>query len=122
MTDNKICYADCFNEKWGFRLDAGTPHKHINGGIELVDAPPESRYDEGWACEGCAVSSDGCPHKVKPLSQYLDEYIEREVELGNIRPVVSDLFAYDSWRELLEQALDAYQSTENVTIKIERNK
>ncbi len=25
------------------------------------------------------------------------------------------------WCELFEQALDAYQSTENVTIKIERN-
>lgn len=60
------------------------------------------------------------PDKVKPLVQYLDEYIECEIEIGNIRPAVSDLFAYNSWRELLEQALDAYQSTENVTIKIER--
>ena len=57
----------------------------------------------------------------KPLAQYLDEYIEHEIEIGNIRPAVSDLHAYNSWRELLEQALDAYESTENVTIKIERN-
>ncbi|KKN53849.1 hypothetical protein LCGC14_0598080 [marine sediment metagenome] len=43
----------------------------------------------------------------KPLAQYLDEYLRHEV--------------VDVDRELLEQALDAYQSTENVTIKIERN-
>lgn len=61
------------------------------------------------------------PEKVKPLAQYLDEYIEHEAdELGNISVAVGELYAYNSWRELLEQALDAYESTENVTIKIER--
>ena len=58
------------------------------------------------------------PEKVKPLAQYLDEYIEHEVELGNIES--ADMYAYDSWRELLEQALDAYESTEQVKIRIER--
>ena len=47
------------------------------------------------------------PDKVKLLAQYLGEYLRHEI-------VDVDL-------ELLEQALDAYQSTENVTIKIERN-
>lgn len=56
----------------------------------------------------------------KPLAQYLDEYIEHEIELGNIRPAVSDLFAYNSWRDLLQQALDAYESTEQVKIRIEK--
>jgi len=60
------------------------------------------------------------PDKVKPLAQYLDEYIEHEVEGGNISPDVDELFAYNSWRELLEQAFDAYESTEQVKIRIER--
>ena len=59
------------------------------------------------------------PDKVKPLAQYLDEYIEHEVEINNISPEVDELFAYDSWRELLQQALDAYESTEQVKIRIE---
>jgi len=62
-----------------------------------------------------------CPGKVKPLAQYLDEYIKHEVDIGNLNVIVSELFAYDSWRELLEQALDAYESTECVKIKIERD-
>ena len=57
---------------------------------------------------------------VKPLAQYLDEYIEHEVELNNVSPEVGELYAYNSWRELLEQALDAYESTEQVKIRIER--
>ncbi len=71
-------------------------------------------------CKECK-HNNGCPHKPKLLAQYLDEYIEHEVEAGNIDPSVSILYAYNSWCELLEQALDAYESTENVTIKIERN-
>ena len=68
--------------------------------------PAEDRYGRG-------------PDKVKPLAQYLDEYIEHEVELGNISPEVDELFAYDSWHELLQRALDAYESTEQVKIRIE---
>jgi len=60
------------------------------------------------------------PDKVKPLAQYLAEYVDAEIENGNISPDVAELYAYNSWRELLEQALNAYESTENVTIKIER--
>ena len=62
-------------------------------------------------CKNCKHNV-GCPHRLKPLAQYLSEYVE-------------PLDHYNSyiigWRALLEQALDAYQSTENVTIKIERN-
>lgn len=58
------------------------------------------------------------PDKVKPLAQYLDEYIEHEVEIGNIDPIY--MYAHDSWRELLEQALDAHESTEQVKIRIEQ--
>ena len=61
----------------------------------------------------------------KPLAQYLMEYIEHEIENRNIdittnKGVIMLSADYNSWRELLEQALDAYESTENVTIKIER--
>ena len=48
------------------------------------------------------------PDKVKPLAQYLGEYLRHEIS------------TYRSLDPILEQALDAYQSTENVTIKIER--
>jgi hypothetical protein len=60
------------------------------------------------------------PDKIKPLAQYLDEYIEHEAELGNVEPTVAYMYAYKSWRELLEQALDAYESTERVKIRIEK--
>jgi len=75
---------------------------------------------------GNCVSVSACKHqqrepeKVKPLAQYLDEYIEHEVELGNVEPTVAYMYAYDSWQQLLEQALDAYKSTEQVKIRIER--
>lgn len=74
--------------------------------IQNTGTPPESRYGRE-------------PEKVKSLAQYLDEYIEHEVDLDNIES--ADMYAYNSWRQFFEQALDAYQSTENVVIKIERN-
>jgi len=48
------------------------------------------------------------PDKVKSLAQYLAEYLDRYLN-GETLP-----------HELLKQALNTYQSTENVTIKIER--
>lgn len=59
---------------------------------------------------------------MKPLAQYLGEYIDHEIELGNL--LRTDLFVcaddYDSVQEMFEQALDAYESTQSVQIKIER--
>jgi len=53
----------------------------------------------------------------------LDEYIEHEANIGNIDISVAALeYTYNSWRELLEQALDAYESTENVVIQIIKKK
>lgn len=54
---------------------------------------------------------------VKPLVQYLYDYIEHEVEIGNIFRCMAGY----NWQALLEQALDAYESTQGVQIKIERN-
>ena len=51
------------------------------------------------------------PDKVKPLAQYLAEYLNHE---GDILP--ADI---GNSKDLLEQALDAYQSTERVKIRIE---
>jgi len=51
------------------------------------------------------------PEKVKPLAQYLSEYLDYQ---GNILP--ADM---DSLRDIFEQALDAYESTEQVKIRIE---
>jgi len=104
--------------------------------------PAESRYGREpekveWTCSRCgyrnaannevcmgAEMGDGRCGKPKPepksLAQYLDEYIDTEIENGNISPDVAELYAWNSWRELLEQALDAYESTEQVKIRIER--
>jgi hypothetical protein len=62
------------------------------------------------------------PSIPKLLAQYLDEYIEHEYNEGNIGEDVGVLYAWDSWRELLEQALDAYESTENVMVQIIKKK
>jgi len=46
--------------------------------------------------------------EVKPLAQYLSEHINDELD-------------YDvTWRELLEQILDAYENAEQVKIRIEK--
>ena len=68
----------------------------------------------GW--QPCPDCQNQKPSKVKPLAQYLAEYIEHECGMVDVFTTSGAI----SWRELLEQALDAYQSTENVTIKIER--
>lgn len=52
--------------------------------------------------------------KPKPLAEYLTEYIDQEIQ------------EHQQWvsvlpKEWLEQALEAYESTENVVIQIERN-
>ncbi len=59
----------------------------------------------------------------KPLAQYLDEYIEHEIKIGNIDKFVTAGHAIllgNSWAWLLKQALNAYESTEQVKIRIER--
>ena len=59
------------------------------------------------------ITEDGCGHEmthVKPLAQYLDEYIEHELADSTD----------DSWREFFERALTAYEETEQVKIRIEQ--
>ena len=63
-------------------------------------------------CKECKHNVD-CPHKPKSLAQFIDEYIDYEIGDSVVIGQV--------WVKLLKQALDAYESTENVTIKIERN-
>ena len=57
------------------------------------------------------------PDKVKPLAQYLAEYLDHDMVQRKTIYVWSDI---KKMKAIVEQALDAYQSTENVTIKIER--
>ena len=74
-------------------------------------------HDKNCPCiMKCECSRE--PDKVKPLAQYLSEYVKQEVNLPYAKPKIWSILA---WRKQFEQALDAYQSTENVTIKIERN-
>ena len=58
------------------------------------------------------------PDKVKPLAQYLAEYIDHEATAEEIDSLWNR--EINVWHELLEQALDAYESTEGVKIKIEK--
>jgi len=90
-----------------------------NKECEIHGTPPDPQHGRKLAELGAQYGRE--PNKVKPLAQYLGEYIEHEVELGNVDVGVAELYAWDSWQQLLQQALDAYQSTENVTIKIEKN-
>ncbi|KKN69797.1 hypothetical protein LCGC14_0437430 [marine sediment metagenome] len=80
---------------------------------------PEIEYGD---CKECKHNVD-CPHKPKPLAQYLAAYLGHEIENGLVLDdnMIYLNSSYNSWHELFKQALDAYQSTENVTIKIERN-
>ena len=103
-----------------------------NKECEIHGTPPDPQHgrEQEWICSRCghknAANNEVCmgaemgdgrcgkpkPNKVKSLAQYLAEYLEHE---GDILPAnIGDSKA------VLEQALDAYQSTENVTIKIER--
>ncbi len=83
------------------------------------------RYSWSWADiqnNGAVLNPSVNPHNEaqaettpaqpdpKPLAQYLTGYIGKAV-------VAEPNF----WRGLIEQALDAYESTENVTVKIERS-
>ena len=70
-------------------------------------------------CKECTIET--CEARLrtpKPLAQFLDEYIQHEYDEDNIGEGVNILYAWDSWLELLEQAIEAYQSTEQVTIEI----
>ena len=69
---------------------------------------------------GKATPSNPQPNEPepKPLAQYLGEYVEQEIiENPYAKPKMWGILA---WHELLKQALDAYESTEQVKIRIER--
>ena len=61
-------------------------------------------------CEECEVKLNA----IKPLAQYLGEYISQEWSRSGVLLVAS------IFRKQFEQALDAYESTEQVKIRIER--
>ena len=87
------------------------PCKACKGTGEVDDTmhSVQAGMDITKPCPACRLD------KVKLLAQYLAEYVEvldRSYKL--------DHSYIAEWCELLEQALDAYQSTENVTIRIER--
>lgn len=54
------------------------------------------------------------PEKVKPLAQYLAEYINHEYVTGEL------IGSNKTWQEFMGQALDAYESTQGVQIRIEK--
>ena len=74
-------------------------------------------------CKECKHNV-GCPHKPKPLAQYLAEYLDHEkYDFAAVDEQYGDVaveFDTTDLRDNLKQALDAYESTENVKIRIER--
>jgi len=67
-----------------------------------------------------AEDRHGCkPDKVKPLAQYLGEYLATGINRTHGAGMPVD-FTEDGLKPIFEQALDAYESTENVKIRIER--
>ena len=55
----------------------------------------------------------------KPLAQYLGEYLAAEINRAHEKGYPVD-YTREGLKYMLEQALDAYESTENVKIKIEK--
>ena len=98
---------------------------------EVEDLNPE------WICSRCghrnAANNEVClgvemgdgrcgkpkPDKVKPLAQYLAEYLAAGINRIHEAGMPMD-YTEEGLKPVLEQALDAYESTENVKIKIER--
>ena len=64
-----------------------------------------------WTNKPCPDCQPSKLDKVKPLAQYLTEYIGHEF--------IDTMVIGQVWHELLQQALDAYESTEQVKIRIE---
>ena len=100
--------------------------------VEAIQTTPPDPQHGREPCETCKGSKQilasgccgmvhkyiPCPdcQKLKPLAQFLSKYVEHETELE----LMETLSGLVSWRELLEQALDAYESIEQVKVRIER--
>ncbi|MCK5611625.1 hypothetical protein KAR91_57675 [Candidatus Pacearchaeota archaeon] len=110
-------HTDCINRELFEDFAAGGDKFEEMKKLILEKFPTKEIALREFENESGTSVEDRCgrePEKVKPLAQYLVNYIEHEIEIGNIN------LEYDLWHELLEQALDAYQSTENVKIRIEK--
>lgn len=125
------------NRKYGHDLlgDYKVSQLHISHSIPAEPQPsepdkvkPHPNKAKRQDCANCLYPERSCSQCInkakepKPLAQYLNEYIEHEIQNGNIEADAiagHALFLWDSWCELLEQALDAYESTEQVKIRIE---
>lgn len=77
-------------------------------------------FPDGWAyvCEMCKEKLEK-QLEPKPLAQYLAEYLATGIDRLHEKGMPMD-FNEEGLKPIFEQALEAYQSTENVTIKIER--
>ena len=95
--------------RYNFKTEQPTPAEDRYG----RDVKPETcGYPEYRVNVGCVGCPYDCSMKIKSLAQYLAEYIGHKF--------IDTMVIGQVWRELLKQALDAYESTENVKIRIER--
>lgn len=84
--------------------------------MTIEENPKESR---GGEMELLGIWNGREPDKVKPLAQYLAEYVDTELDRHE-KETGKDEWSFNDLLYWLHQALDAYENTEGVVIKIER--
>lgn len=104
---DKVKCIDCLNGGMGMQCAVCGTSPSTDNPIDCTDFEPRPQGTPAESRYGRDVKSD----KVKPLAQYLVDYLQHEHPVGFNR-----LF----WKRIIEQALDAYESTEQVKIRIER--
>ena len=105
----------CLSDPYGISTEDRYGRDVVSEKVKLH--PDKAERQDCADCLYPERSCSQCINKAKEsklLAQYLDEYVNHEYTTGQL--IGSDR----SWRELLEQALDAYEITEQVEIKIEK--
>jgi hypothetical protein len=112
-----------FQWSWAdIQNNAAVPVPSVNPWNEAQATPPDPQHGREQSWPGRKPWEN-----IKPLAQYLANYLEHEHEdiesysFASSYPDGSIDFDICRLEVILRQALDAYQLTENVTIKIERN-
>ena len=136
--ENAIQFVSAALYKVGRKLIQATPAESRYG-HKLAELGAQYGRESEWICPRCgyrnAANNEVCmgaemgdgrcgkskpKSKPKPLAQYLAEYLATGIDRTHEAGMPMD-FTEEGLKPILEQALDAYQGTENVTIKIERN-
>lgn len=83
-------------------------------GILAHDTPPDPQRGHEQSWPGRKPWEN-----IKPLAQYLGEYLATGIDRTHEAGMPVD-FTEEGLKSILEQALDAYESTEGVKVRIEK--